>query len=60
MDEVSLEGKEIVPSVQCSRCHRQIALGTRLAGDTIKCPFCDTESIIRERVFLVAEPIERA
>lgn len=60
MDETNIDGKEVVPSVQCCRCLRQIALGSRRAGDTITCPFCDTQSIIRERVILVSEPLERA
>ncbi|MCB1187586.1 hypothetical protein KDL29_10525 [bacterium] len=60
MDESNIDGKEVIPSVQCCRCHRQIALGSRGVGDTITCPFCDTVSVIRERVFLVSEPLERA
>ena len=60
MDDHTLVDKVVVPSVQCSRCQRRIALGTRHGGDIVTCPFCDAKSIIRERVVLVAEPLEEA
>jgi DNA-directed RNA polymerase subunit RPC12/RpoP len=60
MDDHTLVEKEIVPSVQCSRCQRRIALGSRHAGDTVSCPFCDAVSLVRERIILVAEPLEQA
>ncbi len=60
MDESNIDGKEVVPSVQCCRCQRRIALGSHKPGDVLTCPFCDTQSIIRERVILVSEPLERA
>ncbi|MCB1218439.1 MAG: hypothetical protein R3F46_12205 [bacterium] len=60
MDESNIDGKEVVPSVQCCRCRRQIALGSKRAGDTLSCPFCDTLNLIRERVILVCEPLEQA